>query len=272
VCSGCNDNTVKIVKEHTEKDSRVKVFVENQRQGKASAINHILGISKGDLIIFISADTLPEEKCFAGLTSKFSDEGVGLVCGKPQPVNNSNGLSGTLVNTLWGSHDYIFRSLNKDGLARHASEVFCIRAGIIKAIPNDTINDDAFLALAILKKGWHIEYDPQSTVLICGPKNFPDYYKQRSRVLLGHRQIKSSTGESPQHLVYLLPLYPKKVLKLFFGLCKDQGLLTFAFFTLTELLINMSLLPSLVKSKPLHNNWSIASSTKEVVTQIKQHS
>ena len=265
VCSGCNDGTVKIVQEYAQNDPRLNAYVEDERHGKASAMNHILANAKGDVILFLSADTLPQERCFTSLTSKLNDPKVGLVCGKPVPVNDSKSLSDTLVNILWQSHDYVFKRLSKDGLARHASEIFCIRTGIVKEIPNDTINDDAFLALAAVKKGWQVAYDPRSSVLICGPKNFPDYLKQRKRVLLGHWQIKKSTGQSPQHLIYLLPLYPKKVLKLLLGLCEEYGLPTFTIFVTLELMINLSVLPSLIRNKPLNNNWSIASSTKEVI-------
>ena len=60
VCSGCTDDTVKIVKRFEKKDSRIKPIIEEQRTGKASAVNKILSKAKGELILFISADTLPE--------------------------------------------------------------------------------------------------------------------------------------------------------------------------------------------------------------------
>ena len=42
VCSGCTDQTVEIVKEFHNKDSRIKPIVEKERKGKASAVNQIL--------------------------------------------------------------------------------------------------------------------------------------------------------------------------------------------------------------------------------------
>lgn len=264
VCSGCTDNTVKIVQEYAFNDSRVNAYVENKRYGKASAINLILAKAKGDFIIFISADTLPQKDCFTNLTSKLKDPKVGLVCGKPLPVNHSNSLSDKLVNILWKSHDYIFNNLSKDGIARHASEVFCVRSRIVNKIPMETINDDAFIALTVKKKGWLIKYDPNSRVSICGPKTLSEYFIQRRRVLIGHWQIKKSTGDSPQHLLYLLPIYPKKVAKLLLGLCEEQGLPAFTIFVLMEFFINLSTIPSRIRNEPT-NKWTVASSTKEVI-------
>jgi biofilm PGA synthesis N-glycosyltransferase PgaC len=264
VCSGCTDRTVKIVQEHACSDSRVHAYVENERCGKASAVNYILANAKGEVILFISADTLPHERCFTNLTSNLGDAKVGLVCGKPLPVNRSKSLSDTLVNILWQSHDYIFQRLNNDGLARHASEIFCVRAGIVKQIPAEMINDDAYVALAVKNKGWLIKYDPDATVSICGPRTFSDYFKQRKRVLIGHWQIKKSTGNSPQHLLYLLPLYPKKVAELVLGLCEKQGLMSFAIFVWAEFLINLSTIPTKINNKPC-NLWKVAPSTKELI-------
>ena len=40
VCSGCTDTTTDIVQEYAAKDSRLKVHIEDERRGKASAINY----------------------------------------------------------------------------------------------------------------------------------------------------------------------------------------------------------------------------------------
>ena len=264
VCSGCTDNTVKIVQEYACNDSRINMCLESERYGKASAMNIILANAKGDLIIFLSADTLPQKDCFNNLTSKLKNPRVGLVCGKPLPVNDSNNLSDTLVKFMWQSHDYIFKNLCKAGIARHASEVFCVRAGIVKKIPMEIINDDAFIALTVKKKGWIVNYDSNSRVSICGPKTLSEYFTQRRRVLIGHWQIKKSTGDSPQHLLNLLPIYPLKVARLILGLCEEQGLPAFAIFVLIEFLIDLSTIPSRIRNKPT-NKWSVLSSTKEVI-------
>jgi len=264
VCSGCTDNTVKIVQDYAKKEQRLLVHVEKERTGKASAINDILSNATGKVILFISADTLPHKRCFERLVSKLEDSKVGLVCGKPLPINNSNSLSDKLVQILWQSHDYVFQHLSVEGVARHASEVFCIRAGIVDKIPSEMINDDSFIALTVKRKGWLIAYDPEAVVSICGPKTFSDYFRQRKRVLIGHWQTKKTTGDSPQHLIYLLPLYPKKVIKLLLGLCAEYGLVTFAIFTWIEFLINLSTLPTRIRNKVV-NTWSVSSSTKEVV-------
>lgn len=265
VCSGCTDNTVSIVQEYSKQDSRVHAYIESERKGKASAVDYILQNAKGNTILFVSADTLPSRGCFSRLLSKVHFPNVGIVCGHPVPIDNQSPLVGKLVNLLWGFHNHTFEQLNDAGLARHATEIFCIRNGIVESIPPETVNDDAYLALVAKKKGWLIKYDAASRVSICGPQTFPDYFKQRRRVLFGHHQVRRLTGESPQHLIFLLPLYPLRVMKLILWVCKEHGLLTFLTFLSIELGINAAATLDSILGEA-HTKWSISSSTKRIIS------
>jgi cellulose synthase/poly-beta-1,6-N-acetylglucosamine synthase-like glycosyltransferase len=266
VCSGCTDNTVEIAQEYAERDSRVKAYVESERLGKATAVNRILANAKGDAILFISADTLPTKGCFSRLSSKLQIPKVGLVCGRPQPVSNSDSVVSRFVQVLWRFHDHVFEQLNDAGLARHASEIFCIRRGIIDKIPAETVNDDAYIALVTKKKGWDVRYDRESSVLICGPETFPDYFKQRRRILFGHYQVRKLTGESPQHLIYLMPLYPARVIRLLSWFCTEYGFATFLAFISIELMINNVALLDYTLGKK-HVQWSVSTSTKKIASE-----
>jgi biofilm PGA synthesis N-glycosyltransferase PgaC len=268
ICSGCSDGTVAAVQRYSKQDSCVRAFVESERKGKASAVNYILKNARGHAIIFISADTLPHKECFSRLLSKLHIPNVGIVCGHPVPINNSNNFVGKLVKHLWGFHDHTFKQLNDAGLARHATEVFCIRKGIVEKIPPDTVNDDAYLALIAKKKGWLIKYDTYSRVSICGPQTLSDYFKQRRRVLFGHYQVRNITGESPQHLIFLFHLYPIRVSKLILWFCKEYGLLNFLSFLLVELGVDAAAKLDSILGRN-HTKWSISSSTKNVANQQK---
>src|SRR4030067_3807383 len=264
VCSGCTDNTVEVVQEYAEKDPRVHAFVENVRKGKASAINHILSNAKCNIVIFVSADTFPNKGCFPRLLSKLRIPNTGIVCGNPVPINSSDSLVGRLVQLLWSFHDHVFKQLNDAGLARHATEIICIRKGIVDKIPAETVNDDAYIALTAKKKGWLIKYETESRVSICGPQTFPDYYKQRRRVLFGHHQVMKTTGESPQHLIYLLPLYPIQTMKLLQWLFMEYDLPTLIAFISIELGINIAAMADSILRKP-HTKWIVSNSTKKLL-------
>ena len=261
VCSGCTDNTVEIVNDFERQDPRVQAYVESERKGKASAINYILSKAKCDLIIFVSADTLPNKGCFSGLLAKIRLPNVGIVCGNPVPVNSSASLTGRMVKLLWSFHDYVFIQLNDAGLARHATEIFCLRKGIVDKIPAEAVNDDAYVALETKKRGWLIKYETRSKVLICGPQSIHEYFQQRRRVIYGHYQVKKLTGESPQHLMHLMPVLPTKVLELGLWLVRTQDPLTLVAFMVTELTANFGAWCDFVSRKS-HSRWFTLASTK----------
>lgn len=263
VCSGCTDNTVEIVKLLQEQSPEIRLFIEKERKGKASAINRILLEAKGNEIIFVSADTLPNKECFNNLLKKMEIPNVAIVCGNPIPINSKKQLVGRLVHLLWGFHGIVFKELNDAGLAKHATEVFCLRRGIVTKIPDETINDDAYIALMTKKQGWLIKYEPSSIVSICGPKTFYEYFHQRRRVLVGHLQVKKITGESPQHLIYLLPQHPIEAIKLFLMLLKNNSIITVIAFVSVEFMLHIFALNDFIKKKS-YTTWNFLSTTKEV--------
>jgi cellulose synthase/poly-beta-1,6-N-acetylglucosamine synthase-like glycosyltransferase len=264
ICSGCTDRTVEIAQAYAEKDTRISVFVENERKGKAAAVNRILANAKGSTILFVSADTLPHDRCFSNLVSRLNvAANVGVVCGKPVPITDVDTLVGRLVRILWLFHDHVFKELNDAGIARHASEVFCIRKDIAEKLPLETVNDDSYLAVMAKKKGWMIKYEPNAVVSISGPKTFLDYFLQRRRIIFGHYQIKKLTGETPQYLVHLMLLYPKKALKLTTWLCARCGFRTFLFFVTVESTLNVLAIMDFVLGKS-YVKWGVSSSTKTV--------
>ena len=263
VCSGCTDNTVQVVNEYAEKDDRVHICLESERKGKASAINQILFNAKGNTILFISADTLPNKGCFSRLASKVRLPNVGIVCGHPMPINSSDSLVGRLVQLLWRFHSHVFTELNDAGLARHATEIFVIRKGIVNMIPPETVNDDAYIALTAKKKGWLIKYETESRVSICGPKTFREYFQQRRRVIYGHHQVRKLAGEPPQHLMHLMPLHPIRVLKLGLWLFRNQDIPTLLAFMITELMANIAATMDILLRRQ-HLIWSVLPSTKVV--------
>jgi cellulose synthase/poly-beta-1,6-N-acetylglucosamine synthase-like glycosyltransferase len=95
----------------------------------------------------------------------------------------------------------------------HASEVFCTRRGIVKSIPREMVNDDAFLAVAAKKAGYLIRCVPECEVKIFGPQTIPDYIGQRRRIIAGHYQVRLATGEFSQYVPYSLLVRPTLTLR-----------------------------------------------------------
>ena len=267
VCSGCTDNTIEVANVFAAKDSRVKVYREQERKGKASAINLILANAKGDAILFVSADTLPKSGSFSKMLARLQEPKVGIVNGNPVPVNASNSLVGKVVRLMWRFHSNIFEQLNDAGLARHATEAFCIRRGIVTKIPAETVNDDAYIAVSAKKQGWLIKFVSKAEVSICGPQTYLEYFQQRRRVIFGHYQLRRLTGESPQYLVHMLPTHPVRIAKLGLQVFRETDPVALATFLLTEFLVNAAAMIDFALGNT-HQRWRVLQSTKTVISAV----
>lgn len=262
VCSECTEETVDAVRTRLV-DGRVKLFLESKRTGKATAINRILSEAAGGVIVFVSADVLPNKGCFPALLSGMKERDVGIVCGKPIPTKDSGSTSDKLVQLLWRFHHRVFTDLNHSGLLTHASDVYCIRSGIVKRVPANVVNDDAYIAVMTKKHNWSIRYEPAAQVVMKGPSNVVEYYRQRRRIVFGHYQVRRLTGRFPQYLAYWALVRPTKILRL---VCEEirheRSLRIIATAFLLELVINVTGILDFVLGRS-HVPWRVIASTKK---------
>jgi cellulose synthase/poly-beta-1,6-N-acetylglucosamine synthase-like glycosyltransferase len=203
VSSGSVDDTNKIVNEISEIDSRVKLIVQEERLGKASAINEYLKAAQGDILILESADTYTDSDSISQLIKPFSDEKTGMVGAHPVPVNNVNTFIGYCVHKLWNLHHLMASDSPKCG------EMIAFR-NLITRIPHYTAVDEAAIESIFCHHGFKLIYAPKAIVHNKGPESLHDFFKQRRRIASGHRHLMASTGhEVPTHssrkiITYLL--------------------------------------------------------------------
>ena len=262
VCSGCHDSTPDIVKEFAARDKRVRLVEEPTRLGKASAVNLILAKAKGEIIAFLSADVIPQPNCLNALLKPMADSSVGISCGQPVPVRRGRPLIRGIVDTLWGFHNWQLEKLNDAGLLMHASEVFCLRKGLVTRIPSDLVNDDAYIAVRTKSLGYKIKYTRQSQVGVLGPQTVGDYIRQRRRIIAGHYQVHDRTGHFSQFLFYSALVRPVVTLRILVEYFAFHGSVRSGISTaLLELAAHFFAGIDLLRGRS-HAIWSISTTTK----------
>jgi len=190
VASGCTDNTAEIVQQFQEHNPSVKLIVEDERKGKAAAINLLNESIESDILIMEDADTLPTPGCISKLIEPFQDPTVGATSSHCVPIND--------IHTLWGYAAHYTSNLRHQ-ICLHkgcklSGELLAVRRSIIPKIPRNVIHDDMYIELALREKGYKIVYVPEAVVLNKGPTNLRDFLMQRKRIFAGHLQVKNSVG------------------------------------------------------------------------------
>ena len=187
VSSGSTDLTDPIVREMAEKDKRIRLIVQPSRMGKASAINEYLAISKGDIAIIESADTITEPATIKELVEPFHDPQVGMCGVHPVPVNEKKSFVGYSVHKLWQLHHAMALDNPKCG------EMVAFR-NVVPRIPKYTAVDEAAIEAMLVQGGYKLAYAPKAILQNKGPENLKDFIKQRRRIASGHRHLAASMG------------------------------------------------------------------------------
>jgi biofilm PGA synthesis N-glycosyltransferase PgaC len=190
-CSGCTDSTPEIVKNLQSQDSRLKLIIENERKGKAHALNYIFKYaSNSEVLILTNADAFPESGSLNKLVKALQNKSLGAVAGHPIPVNNPSVLSNVIVRLIWDLHHRIsiYESVKMSG------ELCAFRPFLVKEIPVNLATDEPYIEMLIRRRGYNVGYVPEAIVFIKGPENLREIIKHRRRIWVGHLQIKQMEG------------------------------------------------------------------------------
>lgn len=192
VCSGCTDSTPKIVRDFSERNHQVKLICEDERYGKATALNKIFREvnSENDFLVLVNADDLPDVGSIKKLLQPFCDKDVGATTGHPIPINSSRGISNRIVHMIWDFHHQIclYKSV------KVSMELCAIRPTLNMEILENIVTDEPYIEMLIRRQGYRIVYVPEAVVKMKGPDNLRELLNQRRRNCVGHRQIMEKTG------------------------------------------------------------------------------
>jgi len=183
VSSGSTDRTDEVVKEYRAKDPRVMLLRQERREGKNSAINLFLSQARGEILVLANADNQLADEALQNLLSHFTDEKVGVVGGRPIPINSKEDLAGFAVHMLWDMHHRVSLMFPKVG------ELIAFRR-LDRQLPLATQSDEDIIRMELEGRGFRTEYAPDAIVFNKGPDNLRDFVKQRTRVNIGEKYMK----------------------------------------------------------------------------------
>ncbi len=264
VASGCTDGTEVQVAAKTS-SGKVKLIVEAARNGKSEALNKILSVYEGDILVLLSADVLPSGKCISSLVAPMlRDRRIGMVGGRPVPLNRGSGLAGYMAKMFWRLHHRTLSYLDQRKMNTQGGEIIALRRGIIERFPEDVVNDDAYAGVTTWKKGYLVKYCPDAIVYMKAPETLREIFTQRRRIVFGHHQVKMRASHYPRVLETMALYSPPTVVKVLAdelteGLQDFPKLLAAIVF---ELFVNAAALFDIAKRKN-HRLWRVAHTTKD---------
>jgi cellulose synthase/poly-beta-1,6-N-acetylglucosamine synthase-like glycosyltransferase len=193
VVSSSTDRTNSIVEQFAQRSPSVSLIAEATRRGKSSACNTIIDYAEKhgfDIIVYLGADNLPLRGSISALLSGFESESVGVVGGKPEPVDSPDNFLGWASHLQWNMH----HTLSCKYEPKISGELMAFKTDIVREIPVAIINDDAYIQLVGESKGYVCKYVRFARAKLKGCSSVKDVVLQRRRVYLGHLQTLFMTG------------------------------------------------------------------------------
>jgi len=187
VASGCTDRTVDIVKEYQQKDPRIKLLVQERREGKTSAVNLFLRHAKEDICVVESGDTLPRHDAIENLVRMFKDPKVGMTGAQKVAVNTPDHIIAALSHLRLKLEHELCMEIPRLG------ELIAFRK-VFDQIPLDVAMDEAFVEALVIQRGLEVRYAPDAVVFNMGPTTVSDFIRQRRRNYAGHLHLMRKYG------------------------------------------------------------------------------
>ncbi|MCB0154793.1 MAG: glycosyltransferase, partial [Anaerolineae bacterium] len=185
VASGCTDRTVEMVEAYTTHyPDHIYLFVQEQREGKTSAINVFLKHATQDICVLESGDTIPHEDAIENMVRMFADPAVGMTGAHKVPVNTPDHIVGFLSHLRLQMEHQLCLEIPRLG------ELIAFRK-VLETIPPDVAMDEAFVEALVVRRGLQVRYAPDAVVFNMGPETVGDFVKQRRRNHAGHLHLKA---------------------------------------------------------------------------------
>lgn len=161
------------------RDAGARVLLLEERHGKSQALNKGVAAAEHDLIVISDANSELEFDAIGFLVSTLMVDGTGAVAGE-----KLEGSGGELA--YWKFESWIKRNEARMGSTLGLDGGLCaVRRDAWQPIPADISNDDFWIALDVMDRGWSVAYEPRALMREPSIGSFDLSWERKTRVLGG---------------------------------------------------------------------------------------
>jgi poly-beta-1,6-N-acetyl-D-glucosamine synthase len=187
VSDGSTDDTVDVARRYESRGVRVIAFP--LRRGKPSVLNDVIPTCDGELVVLADARQTFASDALSALVESFHDERVGAVSGelvlRPGATTVGRG-----VGFYWSYEKLIRRSESRvDSTVGVTGAIWAARRALIRPIPPDTILDDVYLPLSIVRQGHRVLFEPRALAYDDPVSTARQEFTRKVRTIAGTLQL-----------------------------------------------------------------------------------
>ena len=186
---GSTDDTVERAQAYRPGGIRVIAF--NRRRGKPAVLNDIVPEARGDVVVLADVRQQFEPGALRALVAPFADVHVGAVSGELILNQNAKGTSvGAGVGFYWRYEKFIRRNESLvDSTVGATGAIYAIRKDLFKPIPEDTIVDDVWLPVQIVRRGYRVVFEPNARAYDGASATSAEEFTRKVRTIAGNFQL-----------------------------------------------------------------------------------
>jgi len=179
---GSVDGTDDIIKSFA--DQRVRYFRQEPRQGKTAAINRMVLLSVGEIIVFSDANSIYEKDVIRKLVRNFADPLVGYVTGKMVYVDKTGSIIGSGC-TAYMRYENLLRDLETNvwSVIGVDGGIDAVRKSLFISMTPEAI-PDFVLPLQVISHGSRVVYEKEALVNETTLSQPAEEWRMRVRVIL----------------------------------------------------------------------------------------
>jgi poly-beta-1,6-N-acetyl-D-glucosamine synthase len=159
-----------------------------ERRGKMAAINRAMGDARGEVVVFSDASILYDRASLRDLVAPFSDPHVGAVIGA-RHILGGDGALGASEGLYWKYENFLKEQETRLGSTTGISgDILAIRRNLFEPPPDYVINDDFYMAMKVMRRGYRVVYEPQARAYDRVSASAQEEVERRARIVAGRYQ------------------------------------------------------------------------------------
>lgn len=183
---GSDDATPEVVRRYAAQG--VALAYSPERRGKMAAINRAMPLATGDVVVFSDANNLYAADTLREIVKPFASLAVGATSGA-KTILKGDGALGDSEGLYWRYESYVKKMETVLGSCTGVvGELFAIRRELFQSPPDGVINDDFYMAMQLIGRGYRVVYVPTARSSERVSLSAEDEVARRSRIVAGRYQ------------------------------------------------------------------------------------
>lgn len=186
VTDGSTDNTNTLLSAYPE----VEIVYSPERRGKAAALKHGIKEVKTEIVMMTDANTMLNPGAVREIVRLMQDPKVGCVSGEKKVMAKSDSDEAAQGEGLYWKYESTLKRLDGElySAMGAAGELCVIRRQLMTDIPDDTLLDDFFISMEIVRTGYKIAYTSKAYAMEYGSADLHEESKRKRRIAAGGLQ------------------------------------------------------------------------------------